>query len=141
MHSLAEECNGLVSLVIPPQQRWNAEVCSGGALRETRIVSLLMSDLIQLDDGISCHQIRSCSSAIAGSTAGEIIGLREVLLEANFTRSIRAETNVVLWRISKANLYAVVAQYPDLGLELYSAATRQLTALAEDLQASSCIMP
>ncbi|KAK9840711.1 hypothetical protein WJX84_002965 [Apatococcus fuscideae] len=69
-----------------------------------------------------------------GSGIDGIIGLREILLGANFTQSIRADSDVVLWRITKADLNAVVAQYPDLGLHLYAAATKQLTALTEDLQ-------
>lgn len=66
-----------------------------------------------------------------------MVGLREVLLGANFTQTIRAATDVELWRIGKADLDAVVAQYPDVGLHLYAAATKQLTALTEELQACS----
>ena len=71
----------------------------------------------------------------AGGGIYGMIGLREVLLGANFTQTIRAATEVDLWRISKADLDAVVAQYPDVGLHLYAAATKQLTALTEELQA------
>ncbi|KAK9840246.1 hypothetical protein WJX74_006102 [Apatococcus lobatus] len=63
-----------------------------------------------------------------------MVGLREVLLGTNFTQTVRAATDVELWRISKADLDAVVAQYPDVGLHLYAAATKQLTALTEELQ-------
>lgn len=70
----------------------------------------------------------------AGSINNGMIGLREVLLGANFTQTTRAATDVELWRINGADLDAVVAQYPDVGLHLYAAATKQLTALAEELQ-------